>query len=276
MPSYTFADATGASFADLAEQITASFEGYFFPMRMTPAAASDFWRVEQVDATRSLLMRDETGAFVGMAWVATRGARGCCVAFGIVPAFRGRGAGRRLAGEMLSRARASGLKHLQIEVLTQNTPAIAVYEGVGFRTRHRLVGMEIETSHLPDAPPLPVTAAPFAALLPALVPPRPTAWGNELPSLLAMRLEAVVRQAPDGTVRSGLAVQRSGERVIVRAATLPEATTPSEFAGWLQAAASGAHTLAIHNEIDGTLLAAHCRALGFRETFSQHEMALDL
>lgn len=276
MPPYTFTDATGVSFSELAEQITASFAGYFFPMTMTATAAADFWRVEQIDATRSLLMRDEAGEFVGMAWVATRGARGCCAAFGIVSAHRRRGSGRFLAGEMVSRARASGLERLQIEVLTQNAPAIKVYEGVGFRTRHRLVGMEVETDHLPDGPALSLTAAPFESLLPCLVPPQSAAWGNELPSLLAMRLEAAVSCAPDGTVLGGLAVQRSGERVIVRASAFPAEMTTPEFSGWLISAAGAARTIALHNEIDGTPLVEHCRALGFRETFSQHEMALDL
>lgn len=275
MTGYTFTDATGYSFAQLADQITASFEGYFFPMVMSPGAAADFWRTDQVDATRSLAMHDASGTFAGMAWVATRGTRGCCAAFGIVPAFRGRGAGKLMAAEMVRRARASGLEHLSIEVLTQNASAIAVYEGVGFRTRHRLVGMEIETANLPAGTPIAVETAPVEALLPRLASARAATWGNELPSLLARRLEAVVHRERGGTA-SGLLVQRHEERTILRAVALPEATTTGEFAGWLRGAAGGASIISIHNEQDGTPVVEHCRALGFRETFSQYEMALDL
>src|SRR6266568_8200029 len=147
---YHFSDATGYSHIQLAEFHTASFEGYDFPMQITAAQSADFWRANQIDANRCVIMHDEAGKFVGMARMGTRGLRGWCGGFGITPAFRGTGASGLLAAEMVRVARESGLKTLQLEVLTQNNKAIKTYEKVGFARTRRFFGLELETEKLPQ------------------------------------------------------------------------------------------------------------------------------
>src|SRR5579859_1164896 len=121
---YRFSDATGYSFTQLCEMHNASFSGYFFPATMTPNATADFWRMYQIDATRCVVMHDQQGTFVGMARMGTRGKRGWCGGFGIVPEFRGCGVSKILAQQMVQVAHNSGLMSLQLEVLSQNVRAI--------------------------------------------------------------------------------------------------------------------------------------------------------
>jgi ribosomal protein S18 acetylase RimI-like enzyme len=56
---------------------------------------------------------------------------------GILPAYRGRGLGRRLLREVLSRVFARGLLRVELEVFASNLPAIKLYEGEGFVTEGR-------------------------------------------------------------------------------------------------------------------------------------------
>ncbi len=201
MIEYRFTDATGYSLDQLTAMHNASFEGYFFPLTVTPQLNADLWRVYQIDATRCVVMHDAAGAFVGMARMGTRSVRGWCGGFGIVPAFRGAGAGRMLAAAMVRVARESGLERLQLEVLTQNTRALRLYEGVGFTISRKLVGLAIETGALSVAAvPILTETVPVEALLLHRRDTQPPCWGRELPSLLTMRAEAASAQAAETLV----------------------------------------------------------------------------
>ena len=51
---------------------------------------------------------------------------------GLLPAFRGRGLGRRLADAAIAAARSRGLERIELEVFASNARAIALYERLGF------------------------------------------------------------------------------------------------------------------------------------------------
>ena len=51
---------------------------------------------------------------------------------GLLPAFRGRGIGRRLAEAAIAAARERGAERIELEVFASNTRAIALYERLGF------------------------------------------------------------------------------------------------------------------------------------------------
>jgi RimJ/RimL family protein N-acetyltransferase len=52
---------------------------------------------------------------------------------GLLPEYRGRGLGRRLAEAAVAAARERGMERIALEVFASNTRAIALYERLGFR-----------------------------------------------------------------------------------------------------------------------------------------------
>jgi hypothetical protein len=227
-------------------------------------------------------MHDVSGAFVGMARMGTRGDRGWCGGFGIVPEHRGTGAGRLLAAEMVRVARESGLATLQLEVLTQNARAIRLYESAGFVTRRRLFGIELAADALPadlqgDELAAAAESVPAETLLPWLLS-QPTArqsWGREPASILTMRCEGLaLRQSEE--YACGLIAQTSGEQCRIQAAYFPPSLSDAAVAALLRRAAGTASGIQVFNEPEGSDFLVRCRRLGFGEFFSQHEMWLTL
>jgi RimJ/RimL family protein N-acetyltransferase len=141
MTSLNFRPALTLSFDELASAFNASFAGYFYPQQMTGASFARRVRLEQIDLEHSLLAFDgET--FVGLALLGIRGARGWCGGFGVVPDRRGRGHAGEMMTALLSEATDCGLKHLSLEVLSRNTPAIHLYERAGMRVTRELLILE--------------------------------------------------------------------------------------------------------------------------------------
>jgi ribosomal protein S18 acetylase RimI-like enzyme len=275
MREYRFSDALNYNHARLSEMHNASFQGYFVPLEMTARMSADFWRVNQVDAALSVVMHEREGAFVGLARVGSRGKRGWCGGFGIVPDFRGSGASTLLAEEMVRVARANDLETIQLEVLAQNVRAIKLYEKVGFVKTRRLFGLEIASAALATDAATQVERVSVEELLPAFHRgPRP-AWSNELPALLSMNLEAFALTGAGGE-RSGILVQHANGKMRVVAALLREAITTAEVSALLKAAAGDAQSVQVYNEGEGSLFLEHCQHLGFGEWFTQYEMSMPL
>lgn len=274
MNEYYFSNALGYTFEQLAEMHNTSFSGYFMPVSMTPEQVADFWRMNQIDANRCVVMHDANNAFVGMARMGTRGTRGWCGGFGIVPVFRGTGASKLLAGEMVRVARETGLSLLQLEVLTQNTRARKLYERVGFVVRRRLLGLEIATSALPASAALSIERLSLETVLPRLqqnsIQP---CWSLELASLLTTNSEAFAVSGPDKQSNT-LVVQRSNGVARIQAAFIQSQFAEDEFAALLHSIAVDAATVQIYNEPEDSPLLDRYVSLGFTEFFSQYEMIL--
>jgi ribosomal protein S18 acetylase RimI-like enzyme len=280
MDEYRFARALAYDFGALADMFTSAFTGYFFPMSMTAEAMAAHWRLNHIDGARSLVMLDAEGAFVGISLIGARGTRGWCGGFGVAPAYRGRGAGKRLAREMVETARASGLSSLQLEVLTQNDAARAIYEAAGLRVRRRLQTVEIALAALPGGADISHRAAAsivVAGALPdvdAALAIQPI-WQQELASLLAITTETT--QITDGAgVRNTLICARSGDKTRILVAAVAPTLTERELTGLLRSAAGESAAIQLVNcpASDATL--ARCLALGFNEVYSQDEMFLAL
>jgi len=256
-----------------------SFSGYFLPINMTPAQVADFWRINQIDATRCVIMHDAHGAFVGMARMGTRGTRGWCGGFGIIPAFRGTGASKILADEMIRVARDTGLTRLQLEVLSQNVPARKLYERIGFVVQRRLFGLEIATSALPvsSALVLPVEKVSLETLL-SWQPKRSLDhpyWGRELASVLTIDAELFLLSGKDGG-QNAFITQRLDDSMRIQAVLLQSQCTDDELANLLLTVAADATQIQVRNEPEESPLLQRYLGLGFTEFFSQYEMSLPL
>jgi ribosomal protein S18 acetylase RimI-like enzyme len=128
---------------------------------------------------RSIVAQAADGAFVGIALLGVRGGRGWVGGVGVSLVWRGKGAGALLMRSLIARARALGLRTLQLEVLEPNTVARHLYERLGFVTTRRLdiftgqltnmpatVARELAIIHVPVADAL----AAYSALRPAALP----------------------------------------------------------------------------------------------------------
>ncbi len=276
MTTYRFSNALAYTQPQLAEMHNSSFTGYFFPMHMSAEASAWFWRVYQIDAASSVVMHAEQGAFVGLARVGVRGTRGWCGGFGIAPDFRGTGASKLLAAQMVRVARDNHLTTLQLEVLTQNVKAIKVYEGAGFVAKRRLFGIQIDTAALPQAASaVHVEAVDPAVLLPRLYERPQPDWEREPASILTLGAAAVALPGSDGRL-NGLLFQRAGDNIRLLAAFLQNDLSDETLVTLLRAAARDATVIQVFNEPEDSPFLGRCRNLGFMEFFSQHEMFVTL
>lgn len=275
MSEYHFSNLVAYNHTQLSEMHNASFHGYFVPMTMNAEASGEFWRTNQIDANVSVAMHNQDGTFIGLARMGTRGLRGWCGGFGIVPEFRGTGASVLLAEQMVQMARWHRLKTLQLEVLTQNTRAFKLYEKVGFTTTRKLFGLEINTTSLPAPTDLQVEAVPTERLLSELHQVDRPCWGLELASILCISTEAFVASTLSGGV-NGLIVQRGGDKIRVLAAICQDELSDAAWAMLLRRAAGEATGIIVYNEPASSPLLACYQRLGFTEFFSQYEMFLNL
>jgi ribosomal protein S18 acetylase RimI-like enzyme len=276
MEEYQIARALSYDFGALANMFTEAFTGYFFPMNMTPEALANHWRLYHIDGARSLVMRDPEGTFVGMTLIGARGTRGWCGGFGVAPAFRGHGAGKRLAREMVETARASGLRSLKLEVLAQNDAARAIYKSAGLTVRRRVRTVEIAVAALPndeirDASQV-ATSAPLMAEDVLAAQP---IWQQELASLLALTTETA--QVTDSAgQRSSLVYVRSGATIRILTANVSNSITDLELVALLRQAAGDASAIQLTNCPDSSSILARCQLLGFTAVYGQDEMYMAL
>lgn len=123
------------SLADLAAVFTASYEGYFIPFVVDETQLEYMVDVFDLDLSRSVVAVEGERP-VGLANLGRRGARTWLGGVGVVPDHRGAGVGESLARRLIDQARRAGAREMVLEVIVENTPAIALYEKLGFaRTR---------------------------------------------------------------------------------------------------------------------------------------------
>ena len=126
---------TELTHADLAGLFTASYEGYFVPFEVDEPTFDFMIDVFDLDLAGSLVAIVD-GAPVGLANLGLRGTRSWLGGVGVIPSRRGEGIGELLTRALLDRAKAAGARKMELEVIVENQPAIALYEKLGFeRTR---------------------------------------------------------------------------------------------------------------------------------------------
>jgi ribosomal protein S18 acetylase RimI-like enzyme len=129
--------ASERSNAELAAVFTAGYADYAFPIHLDEAGFSAMAAMSDFDLGRSrIAVADATP--VGVCVLGVRGHEGWVGGLGVVPSARRQGLGRRLMDTVIDEARTAGLRRVSLEVLELNTPAIALYEQLGFESTRML------------------------------------------------------------------------------------------------------------------------------------------
>ena len=130
--------------AEVAVALTRSFEGYIAgPVDVDERAYEQRFRAESLDPFVSHVYSLEERP-VGVLLVARRGWTSRIAGMGVAPEARRKGLGLRMMREAIEDAKVRGDRCVVLEVFEQNSPAVELYAGLGFRKRRRLVGYEKE------------------------------------------------------------------------------------------------------------------------------------
>jgi len=270
--------AASVTLEELAASFNAAFAEYFFPIMLTPELLSGRVRLEQLDIFASRLAYD-ADRLVGMALIGLRRDVAWVGGFGITLDYRGRGRAHELMTALVEEARRLRARTLTLEVLSQNSAAIRLYERAGMTTARELMIYERRA----DAPsPSSNSAAQLHEAPPAellqhfqRLHPEPPAWQRDLPTLLASDgLQGFYlgeRELPQA-----YALFREGpnrQRYIVDLAARNSEDAEALCEG-IAARVEG--SLRIINEPESSIFCAALQAQGFLQTASQHEMRMVL
>src|SRR5215207_5370430 len=125
--------------AEVADALTKSFEGYVMPVHVTAQGYERRFRPENVDPFASYVYFREARP-VAVVLVARRGWTSRIAAMAVAPEARGRGLGKLIMQDALDETVERGDRSVLLEVFEHNTPAVKLYESLGFRPARRLVG----------------------------------------------------------------------------------------------------------------------------------------
>jgi GNAT superfamily N-acetyltransferase len=116
-----------------AELFNAGYEGYAVPMHIDEAGLTSMVDTLDIDLDASrVAYRD--GEPVGFANLAVRGDEAWVGGVGVVVSARRSGVAAALMAAIHEQARERGVQRIWLEVIVENTGAIALYEKLGYRT----------------------------------------------------------------------------------------------------------------------------------------------
>jgi GNAT superfamily N-acetyltransferase len=159
----------------LAELFTAAYEDYYVPFQVDEARLAHMVDAFDLALDRSVVAWDGDTP-VGLANLGLRGEQTWLGGVGVVKLQRRSGIGEQLTRALLGRAREAGAVRMLLEVITQNEPAIALYENLGFRTTREL---EVLTLTAADEGQAADMSVPEARRLIAAVRSTPEPWQRD-------------------------------------------------------------------------------------------------
>jgi ribosomal protein S18 acetylase RimI-like enzyme len=246
----------------LAGLFTAAYEGYLVPFAVDVPTLRFLTEAYDLDRDASRVAR-RGERLVGLANLGLRGHDAWIGGVGVVPAERRHGTGRTLMEAVHEAARSHGAKRVWLEVIVENTQAVALYERLGYRLVRdlevwSLTGGEGRAEELP--------AAEAHAWIRARRSEREP-WQRDDASL------AKVADARGLRVDGAAAVVRvAGGRVSV----VQIAGERGPLRRLLAGACSLGETVSVLNLPSGHPAGAALAALGGRVGVRQHEMLLSL
>ena len=131
MSALTLHSAAELSDEELATLFTAAYEGYLVPFAVDAPALRFLTETFDLDRKASrVAVRD--GEHVGLANLGLRRDDAWIGGVGVVPSERRRGTGRALMEAVQDEARRRGVDRVWLEVIVENTNAVALYEQLGY------------------------------------------------------------------------------------------------------------------------------------------------
>ena len=138
---YTLHPASNLTAGQLADLLNACYEDYATPIHFHSGQFDFFVRSHDVLLDASLVA-EEDGEPIGLVMLARRGARGWISGLGVRPDHRRRGVARALMARVTDNARNLGIQRLQLEVHSNNQPAIDLYTDLGWQRGRELLVWE--------------------------------------------------------------------------------------------------------------------------------------
>jgi len=138
---YNLLPASEFASEQLANALNACYEDYYTPIRFHSGQFDFFVRAHDVLLEQSLVALDGD-EIIGLALLARRGERGWVSGLGVLPDHRRQGVARALMTGVSENAQRIGVKHLQLEVLSNNQHAIDLYTDLGWKMRQELLVWE--------------------------------------------------------------------------------------------------------------------------------------
>jgi ribosomal protein S18 acetylase RimI-like enzyme len=125
--------ARSTSPAERAELFNAAYEGYVLPFHLDEQQLTSMDQMFDLDLDASrIALRD--GEAVGLGNLGVRGEDGWIGGVGVVTAARRSGVGEALMRALHEQARKRGVRRVWLEVIFENSGALALYEKLGYRT----------------------------------------------------------------------------------------------------------------------------------------------
>ncbi len=151
MPEIHLVAADRLPLPELTALLNAVYADYAVPVQRSAEQVEAGQRAWDMDLSVSVVALVD-GAPVGTALLGRRERRGWIGSMGVLPAWRRQGIGRRLLQQIQANARRASLHAIDLEVLTRNTAALALYEAAGFQIQRELLVWErpAEQGALPD------------------------------------------------------------------------------------------------------------------------------
>jgi ribosomal protein S18 acetylase RimI-like enzyme len=143
MSSFSFKSASEFSVSQIADLLTRGFEGYLVPINISVPVFQTMMRRDGIDLNETRILHKDD-APIGVALIARRGWTSRLAAMGIVSTARKGGAGTWAMEHLIEEARARGDQEMLLEVITQNTAGVKLYEKAGFKKIRKLVGYKLE------------------------------------------------------------------------------------------------------------------------------------
>jgi len=229
MPQLDFVPADRFSLDQLSRLLTRAYTGYAVPIDVDAIGLEAMIAAYDIDLAGSRV-GVRGGEPVAIALLGVRERRGWIGGMGVAPEMRGERAGLAVTRAVIGSARRMRLKSIDLEVLTDNLPAIRIYESLGFKRRRTLdVWLRDSSATFPMPPghevgPLDVPAC-LAVFddLHVIAPP----WQRDLPVLKrAVSSLHALGTTDGGRVTSYLLYRMDGPRVnILDAAAAPRQRT---------------------------------------------------